>query len=330
MRTLRALAATFSLTMVLTLSGCEQGEPPVASEQVADRGLFSAALSHDGNYALIGSLQHGGSLWKTDSFERIFNWNHEAGAFTPITVSAMTGHGRFALTVESDRMVLWNAVDGRALTFFSAPANVLDAALGPDGRYALLGLSDTNAVLFDAKKGGIKRTFHTDGRVWSVALDASGSLALTGGEDEIARLWDVESGTEKQRWEHNNEIRGVALSEDGSLALTIAKYDRAAVWDTQSGLLVGRLPQSRWRLVRGEVFTTAAISSDNKYILTGTTARDVHLFEMPGPRLVKTWSLSKTENWKRSAASVIAVGFTETDGNFIAISADGYLHRLKQ
>jgi WD40 repeat protein len=324
-----AIIGTLALVVTL-LSGCAPGEPPVNSQQIANRGLFSAALSEDGHYLVAGSLYHGGSFWRLDTNERLFNWNHEAGDFSPLTAVTATAHGNFAVTVVDDQLVLWDGNKGNSLTFFVAPATIQDAKLGPNGRYALLGLSDRTAVLFDAMRGGIQRTFAHDGRVLSVDMNADGTLAITGAEDQQAILWDIASGEPRFRWPHNNEVRLVRMSPDGKRVISVSKYDRTAIWDTTSGEMIGQIPQSRWRIVRGEVFTSAAFSADGSLILTGTTARDVHLWQMPGPTLVKTWTLPRREEMKRSAASVLAVGFTDTQGEYRAVSADGMIHRLKR
>ncbi|MBP8925407.1 MAG: hypothetical protein KBG75_06105 [Pseudomonadales bacterium] len=316
------------LALLLGLGACDGASKPASSLEVADKGAFSAALSADGSYAVVGSLTHGGSLWDVDTGERRFNWNHRAGEYSPITSAAISPDAGYAITAADNSLVAWNTASGAALTFFSAPAQVLSLALGPQGEHALLGLSDDSAVLFDALKGGILRVFPHQGRVRSVALNRDATLALTGSEDDTARLWDVASGRELQRWEHAGDVRLVALSGDGARALSVSKYDRAALWDTSTGLETGSLPVSRWRTVRGETFTAAAFSADGTRLLTGTTDHRVQLWQLPTLRQIETWELPRRADWKRSGAYVLAVGFSSDDRLLLCVSADGFIHRL--
>ena len=321
----RALA----LALVAGLAACGSRDAPVASLEVAARGAFSAALSPDGRQAVIGSLLHGGSLWDIDSGERRFDWNHRAGTYTPITAVAFAPGGDAAMTAEDETLVLWDTAGGAAVTYFTAPAKVNAIALGPGGRLALLGLSDDTAVLFDARRGGILRVFAHEGRVRSVALDAAAKLALTGGEDRSARLWDVETGAELQRWQHDADVRLVALAPDGARALSVSKYDRAVVWDTSSGRELGSLPAFRARITRGETWTAAAFSHDGTRLLTGTTDRRVQLWELPAVERRAEWEMPRREDWKRSGAYILAVGFGAAEGACLSVSADGFVHRLR-
>lgn len=321
----RALA----LALVVGLAACGSRDAPVASLEVAARGAFSVALSPDGRQAVIGSLLHGGSLWDIDSGERRFDWNHRAGTYTPITAVAFAPGGDAAMTAEDETLVLWDTAGGAAVTYFTAPAKVNAIALGPGGRLALLGLSDDTAVLFDARRGGILRVFAHEGRVRSVALDAAAKLALTGGEDRSARLWDVETGAELQRWQHDADVRLVALAPDGARALSVSKYDRAVVWDTSSGRELGSLPAFRARITRGETWTAAAFSHDGTRLLTGTTDRRVQLWELPAVERRAEWEMPRREDWKRSGAYILAVGFGAAEGACLSVSADGFVHRLR-
>jgi len=313
------LRRALALALVVGLAACGSRDAPVASLEVAARGAFSAALSPDGRQAVIGSLLHGGSLWDIDSGERRFDWNHRAGTYTPITAVAFAPGGDAAMTAEDETLVLWDTAGGAAITYFTAPAKVNAIALGPGGRLALLGLSDDTAVLFDARRGGILRVFAHEGRVRSVALDAAAKLALTGGEDRSARLWDVETGV----------VLLVALAPDGARALSVSKYDRAVVWDTSSGRELGSLPAFRARITRGETWTAAAFSHDGTRLLTGTTDRRVQLWELPAVERRAEWEMPRREDWKRSGAYILAVGFGAAEGACLSVSADGFVHRLR-
>jgi len=322
------LRHALALALTIALAACSAREAPQSSLEIAARGAYSAAIAPGGRLVAVGSLTHGGSLWDVQTGERRFNWNHRPGALSQVAALAFAPGGDVAMSAENDTVVLWDTARGTAITFFNAPATVNAVALGPAGELALLGLDDGTAVLFDARRGGIRRVLPHDGRVRSVALDASARFALTGSEDQSARLWDVASGAELRRWTHDAEVRLVALSPDGARALSVSKYERAMLWDTATGGEFGALPVWRTRLIRGETFTAVAFSADGEQLLTGTSDRRVQLWGLAALARLEEWDLPRREEWKRSGAYVLAVGFGAPEGACLSVSADGFVHRL--
>ena len=235
-KTITAPKPQLLVVLLLTLiAGCDGGQAPEQSWENAVKGTYSASLSADSKLSVIGSITHGGSLWQTTRGERLFNWNHKQGELSNIIASGFSPDGLFALTADHQTMVLWDATTGQALTFWTAPNEVLALDLTPNGNYALLGLGDYSAVLFDVKRGGIQRSFYHQNRVRDVDLSDDGSLAITGSEDNNAKLWDVSSGEELFNWPHEDEVVTVAIAPQGDKALSVAKYDKAVIWDTQTG-----------------------------------------------------------------------------------------------
>ena len=124
-------------------------------------------------------------------------------------------------------------------------------------------------------------------------------------------------------------MRLVVLAPDGARALSVSKYDRAVVWDTSSGRELGSLPAFRARVTRGETWTAAAFSHDGTRLLTGTTDRRVQLWELPAVERRAEWEMPRREDWKRSGAYILAVGFGAAEGACLSVSADGFVHRLR-
>jgi len=316
--------------LMLSLLGCSGGKAPQSSIEVASKGAQSAALSDDGQYISIGSIHHGGSLWRTNDGERLYNWNHKQGAFTTIVASDFSPDGRWALTSDLHTLVLWDMKDGQALRFWTAPGDVLSIALSNDGNFALLGLADHSAVLFDVKRGGIKRTFHHKNRVRSVDLSEDGRLAITGSEDYTAAVWDVASGKRLHQTMFNDDVQIVVLSPDGKLAMSAAKYDKALLWDTGTGQSLGEIPLAQEKLRRGVRFTAAKFSLDGRSLLTGRPDRIIQLWDTHSLNILGRWQVPKRDAWKPTSASIIAVGFGERDGNYLAVSSNGFVHQLSR
>jgi WD40 repeat protein len=324
---LRTLAFCAQALLLALLSGCFNSAPGSRIE-VAKQGLYSAVFSDDHSQLVVGSINHGGSLWALASNERRFNWNHKQGEFSQIVASAFSAEGQYAITATPQTMVLWNAESGQGINYWTAPSEILDIALTSNGNHALLGLVDHSAALFDVKNGGVTQVFYHDGRVNSVDTTATNTTVISGSDDYTARLWDASSGSELQRWQHQEEVQLVRLSPDGSLAFSMAKYDKAAIWDTHTGTLKAQLPLAKSAIARGKLFTTATFSSDNRYLLTGTTNQLVQLWSVDTMKKIKQWKATKRDPLSPTAATVLATAFGNND-TFYAVTADGFIHTLR-
>lgn len=325
---LRKAALLLALGGILT--ACDQGKAPEETKEYAVKGFYGASLSDDGQFAAVGSIHHGGSLWQTSKGERLFNWNHKEGQNANIIATGFSPEGRFALTADHQTMVLWNTETGAADTFWAAPNEVLDLDLSSNGNYALLGLGDYTAVIFDVKRGGVQRTFYHQNRVSAVALSNDGRFALTGSDDSSAKLWDIKTGKQLQQFDHEDQVVTVALTSKGDKALTIAKYDKAAIWDTATGKLLDTLPLKPTAIKRGQTFTSARFSDDGKLLLTGNSDRTVQLWDVKTLKPLAQWTVPKRDPWKPTSAAILAVSFGPGNKQFFAIASNGFAHRLKR
>lgn len=311
------------------LCACSSDNKPTRSLEVATKGIHGAALSNDGKQSAIGSILHGGSFWRVDSEERVFNWNHKEGETTTITVADFSDRGDWVLTANPFNLVLWDTKSGKGERFWQAPGEILDAELGPNANFAILGLSDHTAVIFNIRRGGVLRTFQHNNRVRSVDLSQDGKLAITGSEDYTANLWDIESGEKISSIKHNDDVQLVKISPDGSIALSMSKYDKALLWNTRSGEVFGELPLGAQRLKRGIRFISARFSRDNALLITGRPDRAVELWDIATLSKISRWTLPKRGSWKPTSAAVIDVSFGEDNDTFFAIASNGYIHTLK-
>lgn len=318
------------IVAALLLTACDNKTPPQSSIEVARNGIHGGALSSDGEYAVIGSVFHGGSLWRTKDGERLYNWNHSENEDKKIIISGdIEADNQWAMTADAATLVLWDMNTGEYARFWTSPGEVLDTKLSKGGRYALLGLADHSAVIFDAIRGGISRTFTHQGRVRSVDLSDDGRVAITGSEDQTAVVWQIKTGKALFTVQHREDVQLVKLSSDGRYALTAAQYDRAEIWDVEQQKSLGVIPLAKAKLSRGLRLTTARFSEDNRYILLGFPNRTVELRETRSFRLVKTWGLPKRNQWQPTAAAVIDVAFDANKNRYWSITSDGFIHLLK-
>lgn len=316
------------IVAICLLGACSAAEKPTNSWEVAVKGTYNAAISAKAQFAIIGSITHGASLWRVQDHERLFNWNHKKGQLTNVTAAAFSPEEHFAFTADHQTMVLWDAQSGKAITFWTAPHEVLSVALSPQANFALLGLADHSMVLYDVKRGGIKRTFYHKNRVRSVDMSEDGRIAISGSEDNTAKLWDVSSGKLLYDWQHGDEVRLVAISSQGDRAFSVSKYDKAMLWDASTGDAIGELPLKSYALQRGLTFGAAEFSADGRYLLTGSSDRLVQLWDVEKLKEIKRWLLPKRDAWKPTGSAVTALAFAEDNKTFYAVASNGYLHEL--
>lgn len=324
----RLFKALSVLLVSLALTACDNAEKPTEQWETAVQGLYTAALSSDGQLGIIGSIQHGASLWDMKRKERLFNWNHTKGEYTLLTSAAFSPGGRYAATASDRTIVLWETATGAPVWFWTAPGDILSMALTPNGDYAVLGLASHMAVLFDIKNGGVKRTFNHNEKVRSVALSADGSRLLTGSDDFTARLWDIQTAKVLQTWSHDNNVITTALSDNGRYAFTAAQADQANIWDASTGALIQSLPIKKGSYIVGAAYTTARFSADGRKLLTGTNSQLVQLWDINSGEPLKRWRITKKDKWKPTSAAVLAIAFSGAD-KYVAIGSSGLSYKLQ-
>ncbi len=327
---LRAATTTLLITtLLLSLTACEPLPAPEKSIEVASQGSHMGSLSSNGSRAIIGSINHGGSLWQVLKEQRLYDWNHSKEK-TTLVAAAFSPEGDWALTTDSHSLVLWKVDTGEAFRFWTAPGEVLSLALAPNGEYALLGMADHTAVIFDSKRGGVKRRFNHSGRVRSVDLSGDGKLALTGSEDRTSVLWNVATGKSMQTMQHEEDVQLVRLSKKGDRALSAAKYDKAVVWNTNNGKTIGEIPLSAEKIKRGLRFSSARFSSSGRYLLVGRPDQRVQLWDTKTMKTLAQWNVLKRDAWKPTSAAIQDVAFGGAKRTYYAIASNGFIHQLKR
>ena len=64
------------------------------------QGIYAAGISNDAELAVVGSLNHGASLWRTTDFERLYDWNHQPDEPVELVAAAFSPDGRRAVTAD--------------------------------------------------------------------------------------------------------------------------------------------------------------------------------------------------------------------------------------
>ena len=277
---LNLIAISTLMTCIFTVTGCNRNLAPSESLHVARKGLHSAALSQHGDYAVVASIYDGGSFWQLTDGERLFNWNHRATELSTLLTSDISYDGKWAVTADTNNLVLWNTKSGAGERFWAAPSDILSISLTPQANLALLGLDNNTAVVFDIVRGGIKQILPHKNRVRSVDISADGKTLITGSEDFYATIWQLGKEQPVNKIQHQDDVQLVKLSDDGSTALSVSKYDSAKIWPTSDPTKAKNISIKAEYLKRGFRFICARFSHDNKYLLTGGPDQIIELWEV--------------------------------------------------
>lgn len=314
------MRALILLSLALLLIAC--GDAPSRKWETTTGGAYTASLSPDGEYAVIGSVVHGGSLWRLQDGERLYNWNHASGQYSKLVASTFSTDSRFALTAETKRFVMWEVSTGKPAGFWPAEGGVLSMALSDGGRYAIIGQENYSALYVDTATGSILSTLTHSGDINTVAISANGLVGVTGSEDGIVKVWDLPVGKETFAYQLGDDVSAVAISRDASLVFGSLYYGKGKIWQVKTGKEVSSIGHNRTTM------TVARFSADNKTLLTGFTARKVVLWDVASGDSVNSWRAEAPLFWRPSGLVVSDVAFTKTPGQIRTIFSSGLINQF--
>lgn len=307
------------LCCIVLLCACDRSPKPEQTWLIAPEGALAAALTE--HFALLATTAGPAELWRLQPKSRLYVWRHSETENNIIDV-ALSADEQYAITAERNSLAWWRTDDGTLLKVWSLP-RINTIRLAADGRFALIGLDD-KAIYFSLTHGKTIYAFPHDGPVSTVALSSNGRYALTGSEDRSAKLWDLTNGTLKYNWPHPNELALVALSADARYALTNAALSQTRLWNLADGKRSTDIGPKLLTLA------SAGFSSNAHYLVTGQLSQRIDLWETRTGRLLKYWRPKKTDDWRPSAANILALTFSNQDRLVTSLAANGYLQRWRR
>lgn len=307
--------------LLLLLSGCEKIATDGPSQQLPHvaQGSYAAAISSDGHYAVVSSIQDGVALWDLTQNALKYQWRHQDSADNLVFSLAISNNNSHVLTADANTYALWQVSSGENQGYWKLDkATVRDVAVSENGKHLLIGKSD-GGVQHITLQSGRRLEFlgHTE-RVNSVAMSPNGRYALTGGNDYKAYLWDTQSAQILYSFSHPSRVTKVALDPAGRFAFTADSQKLAQIWDIKTGELISSLQFN----ARQMVFSAVGFSADGRYLATGAPTRQLSLWDVQTGQPIQHWQVSVRPDSRPPSAVVHAVGFLDNN-TLISESSSG-------
>lgn len=304
----------------LLFIACSEG--PSSTLPLAKQGFLSADISNDGDYAVIGSIHHGGSFWDIKKKERLFNWNHESGKMSSLRAVAISKDGQRAVTCEEDTLVLWNTKTGEYKQFWQADDRILTIALNDKGTRALMGLRNGTVSYFDLDRGNAIYNFKHLAEVRSVGLSKDGLTGISASDDRTVKVFDLKQGKEIQTKTLNNQIKTVAISPSGTKAFATAQREDSIVWEVGSEKILYKKNN------RVTNYTSAVFSENEKFLSLGTFSGMVVRIDIKSGKEVNKWQAEPRQAYG-SASSKAIMSLSDDNKTISVLTSDGMFETFK-
>ena len=221
-------------------------------------GLYSASYSPDGSLIATASEDGTAKIWSGGSGRLMTDLDPGAA---PIVEAAFSPDGRSVVTAGEDETArVWDARSGRQLAVLRGHQGEIEtASFSDDGNLVVTSSLDGTARVWDADDGTSIATLRGHaGEVLDARFSSDGASVLSGSQDGTARIWDVSTG----RTVVKGEISFASADPTGP---------RIAVstWDGVAYLIDSDTGRETMRLDAGAPLTTASLSADGRFLVSG-------------------------------------------------------------
>jgi WD40 repeat protein len=305
------------LCLLTLLGACSDNKVALKTVIHADIGSYSAAISSDLNYLMTGAIGGFGRLWDLSENKVLFSLQHQDNDGGGIVAAAFSARSEILVTMEQQSLARWRVPSGKLIGYWSWP-NLTDIDVSADGRYALIGSKDNQAVYFDMQEGKMIYVFPHHEKVTSVSLSKDGRYALTGSNDWHASLWDLKNG--EYLWSKNMKykISLVALSDDGEFALANAFIGETHIYNTRgTGDLIATLKDKKMTLV------SVDFSDNGRILAAGRASKAIDIWDVITGKRIETWRPKVKHLVQPDSATILDLKLDENTKTLISESSTG-------
>ena len=151
---------------------------------------------------------------------------------------------------------------------------ITDAAISPDGTYAVSASDDRTLKVWDPATGEELRTLRGhDGKVKGCVVTPDGSYVVSSGWDKTVRVWDPATGEELRMLAgHPEACTDCALAPHGGYVVS-ASASTLELWD--------RSTNRRLHTLRGHTgaVTACVVSADGRYVISSGRDGTVRIWD---------------------------------------------------
>jgi WD40 repeat protein len=313
------------LSCFLASACTDKKQQASASYEHAAKGAFSSTISHDGQYSLVSSINHGVALWDNQQQVLKYQWFQEQTKDSLVYAVAIAFDNSVAVTAEKTTFAVWDIATGINKGYYKIQkASIRDIAISNQGRSVLYGRSDGVVVFINLETGRrIEFLGHQD-KVNTIDLSPNGRFALSGSNDYVAYFWDTRTGQVIHRFNHPTRVTQVTLDPQGRYAFTADSMKQARVWRLTTGDLVSKLAY----IGRQKIFTAVRFNEQGTLLATGSPNKQVDLWQISSGEKIQNWQVTPREGSKPKSAVVLDVAFTDNGKSLLTESSSGIAERF--
>lgn len=327
-RTIGSRAAVLLLSILLFACG-DTGPQLDYSLSLSDAGdgevgesVATAALSADGAFAAVATVDGAVSVWDIAQGKEIQSWpKEEFGG--GIQFLRFTANGQMLLLAGVDHSVEKSAASQADMNYFMM-LDIADSsakhvwtlegarltAVSPakDGSKILVGFSNGLIVLFDKTTSSrADYSLHTD-KITDLTLSPDGRFALSSSVDTTAIYWELATGKILQTLAHNNRATKVAADTGFNVAFTSDTLDNQRLWDLDTGTLTAPLKHKQpWMYI-----SAARFSADGNRLLIASPSGAVRIWNPSDGENIAQWRIDfpVIDVAENNSGDVVSVGST--------------------
>ena len=304
--------------VISLLTGCFYSSQDDQRWDIAPKGATSFALSRDARFALLYSTSKQLLLWDLKQNKELAALGKQDPDGNTVSHIRISDNNRYAVTATQLNFAVWDLSWTQANGLWSISDGLIrDIDIASNGEQVLLGLSNGKAIYVNLVTGRRLEFLAHREKVNTVAISSNGRFALTGGNDYKAYFWNTETGQARYVFEHDARINRVALHRDGKLAFTSDGANDSFIWDLKTGKKITKLKSFSRQLV----FSTARFSDDGKYLVTGSPAGRVMLWDTSNGESIEGWEVEPLKETRPPRAVVYDAAFDHQNRIISATSA---------
>ena len=240
-------------------------------------GVFSSAISSDGQLIATGSDDQTVKIWQRDGTLLKTLEGHNAGVKSVV----FSRDSKLIASAGDDQTVkIWQR-DGTLLkTLGGHNAGVWKVVFSPDGEIIASASIDNTIKLWQLDGRLISTLKGHRAGVFGLAFSSDGAMIASTSGDNTIKLWQRDGRLITTLKGHNAAIFAIAFSPDGKMIATASLDNTVKLWQTDS-ILRENPVQTTLTGHKTGVFTVA-FSPDGKMIATGDGNKTIRLWHKDG------------------------------------------------